>query len=504
MSELFSTLNDRKGEVLTTILEHIQISFIALLIAILIAVPLGIALTKTKRLSEVVMNIAAILQTIPSLALLGLMIPIFGIGRVPAIIALVVYALLPILRNTYTGIKEVDPSLIEAAKGIGMKPMRRLTKVELPIAMPVMMAGIRTAMVLIIGTATLAALIGAGGLGDLILLGIDRNNTSLILIGAIPAALLAIMFDLILRYMEKLSYKKLLITVGAMILIILLVVVVPLFGKKGDTITLAGKLGSEPSIITNMYKILIEDETDDTVDVKDGMGKTSFLFNALKSDDIDGYLEFTGTVLGELTKEDLKSKKEDAVYQQVKQSLEKKYDMTMLKPMKYNNTYALAVKKDFAKENNIKTIGDLKKVEDKIKPGFTMEFNDRPDGYKAVSKAYGLNLSNVKKMEPKLRYTAVEKDNINLIDAYSTDAELKQYDMVVLKDDKHVFPPYQGAPMFKEKFLKQHPEIKKPLNKLEGKISDEEMQEMNYKVTVKNEDPYNVAKHYLKKEGLVK
>ena len=178
------------------------------------------------------MNIAAILQTIPSLALLGLMIPIFGIGRVPAIIALVVYALLPILRNTYTGIKEVDPSLIEAAKGIGMKPMRRLTKVELPIAMPVMMAGIRTAMVLIIGTATLAALIGAGGLGDLILLGIDRNNTSLILIGAIPAALLAIMFDLILRYMEKLSYKKLLITVGAMILIILLVIVVPLFGKK--------------------------------------------------------------------------------------------------------------------------------------------------------------------------------------------------------------------------------------------------------------------------------
>ena len=115
MSELFSTLNDRKGEVLTTILEHIQISFIALLIAILI-VPLGIALTKTKRLSEVVMNIVAILQTIPSLALLGLMIPIFGIGRVPAIIALVVYALLPILRNTYTGIKEVDPSLIEAAK----------------------------------------------------------------------------------------------------------------------------------------------------------------------------------------------------------------------------------------------------------------------------------------------------------------------------------------------------------------------------------------------------
>ncbi|PTF16568.1 ABC transporter permease/substrate-binding protein [Staphylococcus devriesei] len=504
MNELLTTLSDRKGEVLRTIFEHIQISFIALFIAILIAVPLGIALTKTKKLSEIVMNIAAILQTIPSLALLGLMIPIFGIGRVPAVIALVVYALLPILRNTYTGIQEVDPSLIEAAKGIGMKPIRRLTKVELPIAMPVIMAGIRTAMVLIIGTATLAALIGAGGLGDLILLGIDRNNTSLILIGAIPAALLAIVFDLILRYVEKLSYKKILITTGVIILIILLAIVVPLFGKKGDTITMAGKLGSEPSIITNMYKILIEEETDNTVEVKDGMGKTSFLFNALKSDDIDGYLEFTGTVLGELTKEELKSKKEAAVYNQAKQSLEKKYDMTMLKPMKYNNTYALAVKKDFAKKYNIKTIGDSQKVEDKIKPGFTMEFKDRPDGYKAVAKAYDLDLSNIKQMEPKLRYTAVEKGNINLIDAYSTDAELKQYDMVVLDDDKHVFPPYQGAPMFKEKFLKDHPEIKKPLNKLENKISDEEMQEMNYKVTVKNEDPYKVAKQYLEKEGLVK
>ncbi|MCI2948174.1 osmoprotectant transport system substrate-binding protein/osmoprotectant transport system permease protein [Staphylococcus caledonicus] len=504
MNELLTTLNDRKGEVLRTIFEHIQISFIALFIAILIAVPLGIALTKTKKLSEIVMNIAAILQTIPSLALLGLMIPIFGIGRVPAIIALVVYALLPILRNTYTGIQEVDPSLIEAAKGIGMKPIRRLTKVELPIAMPVIMAGIRTAMVLIIGTATLAALIGAGGLGDLILLGIDRNNTSLILIGAIPAALLAIIFDLILRYVEKLSYKKILITTGVIVLIILLAIVVPLFGKKGDTITMAGKLGSEPSIITNMYKILIEEETDNTVEVKDGMGKTSFLFNALKSDDIDGYLEFTGTVLGELTKKDLKSKKEAAVYNQAKQSLEKKYDMTMLKPMKYNNTYALAVKKDFAKKYNIKTIGDLQKVEDKIKPGFTMEFKDRPDGYKAVAKAYDLDLSNIKQMEPKLRYTAVEKGDINLIDAYSTDAELKQYDMVVLDDDKHVFPPYQGAPMFKEKFLKDHPEIKKPLNKLENKISDEEMQEMNYKVTVKNEDPYKVAKQYLEKENLVK
>ena len=504
MNAFLETLSTRKGELLSTLLEHIQISFIALLITCLIGVPLGIFLTKTKYISEFVINIAAVLQTIPSLALLGLMIPIFGIGTVPAIIALVVYALLPILRNTYTGIKEVDPSLVEAAKGIGMKPCRRLTKVELPIAMPIIMAGIRTAMVLIIGTATLAALIGAGGLGDLILLGIDRNNSSLILLGAIPAAILAIVFDLALRYIQKLSYKKILITLGALLIIVVLVIVIPLFGSKGDKVTIAGKLGSEPSIITNMYKILIEEETDDTVDVKDGMGKTSFLFNALKSDDIDGYLEFTGTVLGELTKEPLKSKEEHKVYEQAKTSLEKKDNMTLLKPMKYNNTYALAVKRDFAEKHHLKTIGDLDKVKDEIKPGFTLEFNDRPDGFKAVSKAYDLHFNKIRTMEPKLRYQAVKKGDINLIDAYSTDAELKQYDMVVLKDDKHVFPPYQGAPLFKEKYLKEHPEIKKPLNKLAGKITDEEMQEMNYKVTVKNEDPYKVAKDYLKKHHLIK
>lgn len=504
MNELFHTLAERRGQLITTIFEHIQISFIALLIAALIGVPLGIYLTKTRKLAEIIMNVAAVLQTIPSLALLGLMIPLFGIGKVPAVIALVVYALLPILRNTYTGINEVDGSLVEAAKGIGMKPGRRLTKVELPIAMPVIMAGIRTAMVLIIGTATLAALIGAGGLGDLILLGIDRNDSSLILIGAIPAALLAILFDLVLRYMQKLSYKKLLISLGAIVIILLLVIIGPMLAQKGDKVTLAGKLGSEPSIITNMYKILIEQETDNRVEVKDGMGKTSFLFNALKSDDIDGYLEFTGTVLGELTKEDLKSKQEAKVYKQAKSSLENKHDMTMLQPMKYNNTYALAVKKDFADKHHLKTIGDLNKVSDQIKPGFTLEFNDRGDGYPAVKKAYGLDLGNVKTMEPKLRYQAIENGDINLIDAYSTDAELKQYDMVVLKDDKHVFPPYQGAPMFKTSYLKEHPEIKKPLNRLAGKISDEDMQQMNYKVTVKKEDPYQVAKAYLEKYHLIK
>lgn len=504
MKAFINTFQERKWELLQTLFEHIQISFIALLIATLIAIPIGIWLTRHTKIAEPIINIAAIMQTIPSLALLGLMIPLFGIGRVPAIIALVIYALLPILRNTYTGIKEVDPSLKEAAQGIGMNTYRQLKNVEIPLAMPVIMAGIRTAMVLIIGTATLAAFIGAGGLGDLILLGIDRNNMNILLLGAIPAALLALLFDFVLKRMEKLSYRKMMIVTGLLLLSFLLVAIWPLFFQKDNQMKFAGKLGTEPEIITNMYKLIIEDKTDVNVEIEPGMGKTTFLFNALKSDDIDGYLEFTGTVLGEITKEDAKFTTEKEVYQQANDSINKKYQMSLLKPMQYNNTYALAVKKEYADKYQLKTISDLQKVESTIRAGFTLEFNDRMDGYKGIQKKYGIKFDNVRTMEPKIRYQAIEQGKIDLIDAYSTDAELKKYGMVVLKDDKHLFPPYQGAPLLKDETIKEHPEVVKALNQLAGKITDEEMQTMNYAVTYQNKSPESIARTYLKKEKLIK
>src|SRR5690625_1704138 len=208
MNDFITIFQNRKELLWSAIIEHIQLSFISLLIAVLIAVPLAIFLTNHKRIAGPLIQITAVFQTIPSLALLGLMIPIVGIGKVPAVIALFIYALLPILRNTYTGLTEIDPSLVEAADAMGMSRFRKLIKVEIPIAMPVIMAGIRNAMVLIIGTATIASLIGAGGLGSLILLGIDRGNNYLILLGAIPAAILAVGFDYLLSFFERTSFKK--------------------------------------------------------------------------------------------------------------------------------------------------------------------------------------------------------------------------------------------------------------------------------------------------------
>lgn len=503
MRELLDTFNARSDQLLWALIEHIQLSFISLLIAAVIAIPLGIWLTKTKRLAEVIINITAVLQTIPSLAILGLMIPLFGIGKVPAVIALVIYALLPILRNTYTGIKNVDSSLLEAADGIGMKPMRRLFKVELPLAMSVIMAGVRTAMVLIVGTATLVALIGAGGLGDLILLGIDRNNTELILLGAIPAAILAISLDLILRVIQNLSYKRIVVTLGAMLLVMLLVSVIPLIANRDSDISIAGKLGTEPSIITNMYKILIEEDTDFTVRVRDGLGSTSFVFNALESDEIDGYLEFTGTVLMDIVNSPPEVYDAEAVFEQAREAISEMYDFALLEPMQYNNTYGIAVTREFAEENNLETISDLGSIESQIVAGFTAEFNDREDGYPAIQETYNLSFNEVFTMEQQMRFTAIVSGEINLMEAWATDAALVEYDLVVLEDDRDVFPPYQGAPLFKQEFIDTYPEVEEALNQLAGLITDEEMQEMNYRVQFEDEDPYDVAYDFLSGAGLV-
>lgn len=404
MANFIDVLNERKGQLLASLLEHVQISFIALFFAVIIAIPLGIYLTKKKKIAESIIGMSAVLQTIPSLALLGLLIPLFGIGKVPAIIALVAYALLPILRNTYTGINEVDASLKEAATAMGMNTRKRLMKVELPLATPVMMAGIRTAMVLIVGTATLAALIGAGGLGDIILLGIDRNNAALIILGAIPAALLALAFDFLLKKLESFSFRKTVIALSVISIAALAMIFLPLVnhGSK-EEIVIAGKLGAEPEILINMYQLLIENETDLDVRLEPGLGKTSFVFNALKSKDIDIYPEFTGTAISEFLKEEAVNNDEKDVYQQAQEGMMSEFDMVMLRPMKYNNTYALAVSEEVADRYELTTISDLKAVQKTIKAGFTLEFNDREDGYLGIQKRYGITLSNIATMEPKLR-----------------------------------------------------------------------------------------------------
>lgn len=504
MQNFFQTFINRQGQLWTSLLEHMQLSFISIFLAVLIAVPLGIYLSNHQRIANPVIRIVSIIQTIPSLALLGLMIPIVGIGFVPAIIALTAYALLPILSNTYTGLTEIDPSLIEAADAMGMDRWRKLRKVQLPIAIPVIMAGIRTATVLIIGTATIAALIGAGGLGSLVLLGIDRADNTLILLGAIPAALLAIAFDIGLRYLQNFSFKRVIQTVSAAVILILGIILVPPLLFPQPDLVVAGKMGAEPEILMNMYKLLIEDETNLDVAVEPNFGTTQFVFNGLQTREVDIYPEFSGTILGTFF-DDVPPQGAEAeqVFTEAQQRLDEEYDMAYLEPHGFNNTYTLAAEPNFAQEHNLETISDLAPVVDEVYAGFTLEFADRQDGYQGIQDVYGINLPNLETFDPQLRYTALEQGDVNLVDAYSTDADIVEYNLQVLEDDQNLFPPYHGAPLMRNETLEEYPELEGILNQLSGTINDEEMRNMNYAVDYENQSAENVARNFLVEEGLL-
>ncbi|NBJ69917.1 MULTISPECIES: ABC transporter permease/substrate-binding protein [Clostridia] len=506
MNDFITVFQNRQGMLVETIWEHLQISLISLIIAISIAVPLGLILTRYPRVAEPIIGLTAILQTIPSLAVLAFLIPFFGIGTLPAVIALTAYGLLPILRNSYTGIKEVDQAYIEAATGMGMNSFKRLVKIELPIAMPVMMAGVRTSMVLIVGTTTLAALIGAGGLGEIILLGLDRGaDVHLILLGAIPAALLAIVLDGILRGFERISKKAGVKSLIAMLLIAVLIVVTPFIiqSDKQEDIVIGGKLGSEPAILMNMYKQLIEADTDLNVQLKPNLGKTAFVFNALEQGSIDIYPEFSGTAIVTHLEENATSQKEKEVYQQAKEGMKEQFDMAYLKPMDYNNTYTIATTKEIAERYNLETMEDLKQVEEQLTAGFTLEFKDRYDGYVGMQDVYDLNISDVNTMDPGLRQEAIISGEVDIIDAYATDSYMEELDLVALEDTKNLFPPYQGAPLLRNETLKAYPELEGILNQLGGKITDEQMRKMNYLVDYEDQSPEKVAREFLMEQGLL-
>lgn len=502
---IIQTFHERFADWSTALFEHLQISLLSLLLAVFIAVPLGIILVKLPKLKEWLLQLTGVFQTIPSLALLGLFIPMLGIGKIPAITALVIYALFPVLQSTITGLDSVDKNLQEAAEAFGMNRLERLRKFELPLAMPVIVSGVRTAAVLIVGTATLGALIGAGGMGSFILLGIDRNNTALILIGAISSAFLAILMNIVIKYLENKSLKKIMISLIALITATVLSFIpsiAPMMNTKH--LVVAGKLGPEPEILINMYKELIEANSDIKVKLEPNFGKTSFLYEALKNKQIDIYPEFSGTITSSLLKNQVKvSNAPLEVYEAAREGILNQDKLVYLKPMEYQNTYALAVKKDYANKYDLKTISDLSKVEDSAVAGFTLEFNDRDDGNKGLKSLYKLEL-NVKTLEPNLRYQAINGGNVQIVDAYSTDSELIEYDLVVLEDDKQLFPPYQGAPLMRKDTLEKYPKLEEILNKLAGQISAEEMSRMNYQVKVDKRSASEVAHEYLVNKGLVK
>ncbi|RRG17593.1 ABC transporter permease/substrate-binding protein [Weissella viridescens] len=506
MQKIIHMMQSNSQAIVSALGTHIWISFISVVIAACIAIPVAILLMNHRKLGEGMLQVTGVIQTIPSLAILGLLIPIVGIGTVPAVIALVLYALMPIFQNTYAGLTQIDSELLEAAEAFGLTSWYKLWKIRLPLALPLIFTGLRIATVMVIGTATLAALIGGGGLGTFIMQGIQNNDNPELLIGAGLSALLAVVFSIGLQLLSHLSMQRLLgltavLCIGGLG-----------YGgyhfyqtQQNQKIIIAGKLGSEPEILMNMYKDLIEaDNAHLKIELKPNFGNTTFLYRAIKNQQIDIYPEFTGTVLQNIHPQKLVSHQPEQVYHQAQHVLKQKDRLDYLQPMAYENSYALAVDQSTAQRYQLKTVSDLARVSPQLSAAFESDFYNQADGYPGIQKAYQIQFKNVKSVQPSLRYEALKNHQVQVVDAYTTDPQVKAQKLVVLKDDKHFFPPYQGAPLVRPEVLRAHPEIRHRLNKLHGKISEADMIEMNYQVAIQHKSAKTVAKEYLKTNGILK
>ncbi|MCY6369997.1 glycine betaine ABC transporter substrate-binding protein [Clostridium ganghwense] len=529
MKEFFSYFLNKSDQVGELLLQHLGLTIAAVIVAILVGVPLGILITRKKKLATPILGIANVIQAIPSLALLGFLIPVIGIGSTPAIVMVFLYSLLPIVKNTYTGLKNINPDMIEAAKGMGLTGRQTLQMVQLPLALPVIMAGIRIAAVTAVGLMTIAAFIGAGGLGYLVFTGVQRVDNYMILSGAIPACILALIMDYIIGKIEEAvvpegikangnkvrktrkrrkrrsdkQRKAALVTATVLVITIAVGTVGYKINGKENTLVIGSKNYSEQLILGNMFATLVEKNTDIKVERKLNLGGSSVIWEAMKSGDVDMYVEYTGTGLVSIMQRDPINDSEKT-YNIVKDYFHKEYGIEWLDPLGFNNTYVLAVRQDTAENYNLKTTSDLAKISDKLILGCTMEFSDRDDGYKGLKKLYNTNFKSLKPVDGGLRYTAVNNKESDVIDAFSTDGLLKAFNLKTLEDDKHFFPPYYAVPIVRQDALEKYPELKELLNKLEGQINDDVMRELNYKVDKLGEEPRDVAENFLKEKGLIK
>ena len=512
---LIQYIIENQSQILSLLIEHIKLTVISVGMAILIGVPLGILISYVSKISKPILSLANVIQAIPSMALLGFMIPFLGIGTLPAIVAVILYSLLPIIKNTYTGIENITPQTLEAAKGIGLTPFQILTKVQIPLALPVIMAGVRIASVTAVGLMTMAAFIGAGGLGYLVFSGIRTLNNNQILAGAIPACLLALFVDFLIGIVESLvmpiSMKKgnvrdkkkkrvrqkgILVTAAIVLLVVFITTSVGNASMGERTITVASKDYTEQAILGNLVADIIENRTDITVNRKFDLGGTKVCFGALQSGEVDIYVEYAGTAYTDTLKYTPINDMEE-VYNTVKSDFKELYDIEVLKQMNFNNTYVLAVSEEVAKKYNLETISDLAKVANNMKSATTFEFSNREDGLVGLQKEYNFKVGKNLTLDSSPRYTALINGDVDIIDAFATDGLLKKFNLKTLIDDKEFFPPYYPMPIMRSETLNKFPEIEPILEELGSVLTNEVMSELNYRVDELQESPEEVARDFL-------
>lgn len=496
--------------------QHLLLAFVSTTIAIIIGIPTGIFLHKKAHFRGLILSIANIFQTIPSLALMAFLIPVVGIGMRPTLITLTIYALLPIIRNTFIGLMSVPQASIDAARGLGFSRMQRLFKVELPLAMPIILSGVRIATAMTIAITTIAAVIGAGGLGVFITQGLALDDTRLILLGAIPTAILALLLDYILSQLEvalnsrkrsTMLYKK---TKATFFIIMMmgfftLISTYTIHGStenRKNTIIIGSKNFTEQFILADLIADIIEAKTHLRVIRKLNLSSSAFLHSAMLHGDIDIYPEYTGTAYMTILNE-TKILSPKATYDYVKNSYQHQFNVTWLAPFGFSNSQTIAIQDGVAKKFSLDNLSQFANISSQLRMAAPAEFISRSDALPNINSHYGIFFKSITSMQPDLMYQAIANNQVDAILVFTTDPRIEKYHLVVLKDDKQTQPDYFAAPIIRSAIIKAHPEVVQALQLLAGRINNKTMQRLNYLVTEKHIPADQVALSFLRSQKLI-
>ncbi len=497
---------------------HLQLTLVALTIGGLVSIPLGIAVTRWRRIEPAVLGLASAVQTIPSLALLAIMVPalalvgtatssLFGfelrsIGYLPAVVGLTLYSMLPMLRNTVTGIGGVDPAVMEAARAVGMTGQQQLLRVELPLALPVIMAGIRTATVWVVGIATLSTPVGAPSLGNYIFTGLQTRNFTAVMTGCVASAALALLLDALVKSFE--TGTRDLKRRGPMASLAILVAlagytgysfVADARGSSGRVVTIGAKTFTEQYILSELLGLQITRETGRPTRVLQSLGST-VAFDALLSGDLDLYVDYSGTIWATIMRRESLPEDRSELLERVRRYLMNEHDVTIAATLGFENTYALGMRREQSQELGIETIGNLARHSPELEIAGDYEFFGRPE-WTAIRDTYGLEFQRKTSMDSSLMYQAVREAQVDVISAFSTDGRIAAFDIQLLRDDRGVIPPYDAIVLANARVARQMPEVLRAIADFEGRIDEARMQRLNLGVDQDGETPRAVAEAFL-------
>ncbi len=499
---------------------HVELCLAALVLAMVISLPLSAWAARSQHVSGVVLTGASIIQTIPALALLALFYPLLlalrsvvgdwltPLGFVPALMALTLYALLPIIRNAVTGLTGVDPAMVEAADGVGMTARQKLLLVEAPLAAPTIMAGIRTAAVWTIGIATLATTIGQSSLGDLIFSGLQTQNWALVLAGCFASAGLALIVDQLLGLVQRgLAERKKwkLWTALALLAAGLLLALGPRLvasvggGPDREIVTVGAKGFSEQYIVARMIGTRLE-KAGYEVRYREGLG-SAVVFQALSNGDIDVYVDYAGTIWTNEMNRDKPIPRDD-MRKAIGDWAMKTHKVKLVGALGFENAYAFAVRREDAQQRGLETLDDLARLSPQLALGADLEFLDRPE-WAQVKAAYPMRFKSERAYDPTFMYRALQSKQVDAISAFSSDGRIAAFDFVTLSDPKGAIPNYDAIMMVSPKHAGDQ-RFLAAIQPLVGAIPVDAMREANYMVD-RDEDkssPGTAADWLLRKIGI--